>query len=161
MSVESRVKGLVHLGACRRAYWAFSFMTGLPFLISLAAFIDDPSFWEPLVVCSFILGLCFLWLGSLRIMLDDNGISYRSMTSGTICVPWSEIAKAEMKVGYKDYWDRFKPPFRLVVEPLPSSGKRRIVVNMKIFSQEDGSLLLNTLKSKLVDRFKWNERIPL
>lgn len=155
MPVAADDKQPVRLRSCKRAYWVFAFIAGVPLLLSLAVFIKNPSLWGSLVVCSGIVGLCFLWLSSFQIVLDRDTFSYRSLVGGTISVPWSEIAGVEMKVGYTGYRDQFQPPFRLIVDLRSFSSRRKIVVNMRLLSGKDVTLLLDTLRSKLSDRFKW------
>lgn len=91
------------------------------------------------VVALSLLGLMlsFVWIASFKLVVANGFISYRTLFTGTRSFVLSEIERSDLAIGYETYWDRFKPPIRLVIQPHQSTGKKPISLNLKVFSRPD------------------------
>jgi len=110
----------------------------------------QPTQWQLSAAAVFILIACFLWLRLFRIELSDGRISYRTIwrLGRTTSLAFSEIGKAEIKIGVFSYFDRFKPTVRLELRPKSSVQKPSIVINLKIFAESDVKKMFDILESK-------------
>ena len=103
-----------------------------------------------IVAWIFASTITFFWLIFYRIELSNESISYRTIwkLGRTTSLTFSEINKAEIKIGVFKYTDRFKPTVRLELKPKPGVKKLPIIINLKVFSENDMKKLLNILDSK-------------
>jgi hypothetical protein len=91
------------------------------------------------------LTLSFVWIASLKLVVANGFISYRTLFTGTRSFAVSEIERSDLAIGYETFWDRFKPPIRLVIQPQQSTGKKPISLNLKVFSKPDVLWVLKVL----------------
>ena|SRR5579872_341963 len=82
-------------------------------------------------VCIVFLGV---WLRSFRIVVQDATLYYSSLFTGTRRLGLHEIASVKNQRGARNLLGPFG---RLVIEPLPSTGKAPITINEKAFSRRD------------------------
>src|SRR5689334_10097581 len=87
----------------------------------------------------------FVWIACFKLVVANSFISYRTLFTGTRSFALSEIESCHLAVGYQKYWDRFKPPIRLVIQPQQSTGKKAISVNLKVLSNSDVLWIMKVL----------------
>ena len=139
--------------ACQNAYFTLLGISGGLLVVSLIAMLLlHSSFWQFAVVWFFVSVGIYVWLRSFKLRMTENGISIVTLFSRPNSLGWSEIEKADFRIGYKAKYgvrDSFKPPFRLVLVPRPSTGKTEIAINLKLLSRNDIAQIVETLESKL------------
>ena len=133
--------------ACASTYLVMGSFWTLMFALVLASALQGAGgAWLMVGLLGSILVLILLWVGFFRISLIGETLFYRSLWGGTRSLQLSEIKSAEIKI---DTNEKFGPPYRLILWPEPSTGKKPIVVNMKVFSRTDLTRVFDFLGSKL------------
>jgi hypothetical protein len=83
-----------------------------------------------------------------KLTIDGDAISYRTLFSGTRSLLRSEIKCARVEI--KILINRAGvPPYALILEPYPQTGRRPLNINMKFFSRPDLRILFDFLGDKL------------
>ena len=145
------------LQAGKKVYFVFGIILGAPFLVGLLALykMSSQGYFEAgllKIIALWLLGstFTFLWLRVARIELSDEAIFYRSIWrfGRIISLTFSEINKAEIKIGVFKYSDRLKPTVRLELTPKPLIKKPPIIINLKILSENDAKKIFDFLDSK-------------
>jgi hypothetical protein len=141
MQLAKPVHGRLRFRAARSAYLLLMGMASIPSWAALPYLSDRGS------AGFFMLGLgamalAFLWLWRFAIEVTQDAISYRTLWSGTRTLGFSDIRKAAVEMGAKEYEDRSRPTIRLALYTLKESGQEPIDINMKVFEREDVQLLL-------------------
>ena len=131
--------------ACASTYAIMCGFLTLMFLLVLYSH-QAKGAWQMLVMLGSILVFILLWVGSFRISVAGNTVSYRSLLGGTRSLQSSEIEKAEIKI---DRTEKFGPVYRLILWPESFALKKPIVINMKVFSKADLTRLFDFLGPKL------------
>jgi hypothetical protein len=104
-------------------------------LFWLAAFV---------VYCAAVL----FWLSRFVVVLEDSKITYRSLLGGTRYIEKSHIESATYSVGqYGSRADWFAPYHRLIITPTMSSGRKPLVINVKVFRKPDVDALFQYVRS--------------
>jgi hypothetical protein len=123
--------------ACAFTYVAFGVMFGVPLLLGLAVSVTHPGSLRAVGLLVSVLALSWGWIGCFKLVVSNKFISYRTLFTGTRSFALSEIESCDLAIGAESYWDRFKPPIRLVIRPRQSTGKKPISVNLKVLSKSD------------------------
>src|ERR1700757_4997836 len=89
----------------------FGFLTGLT---ALAAAAQRDMRWA-LLACIAAWAVSYVWLFRFRLVVSSDFLSYTSLFFGTRARRLSEIRNIKLESGIREYSDRFKPLFRLVV----------------------------------------------
>jgi hypothetical protein len=118
-------------------YVVVGVMFGVTLVLGFAAILRNPNFWSAVALNFMVLALSFVWIASFKLVVANSFISHRTLFTGTRSLALSEIESCELALGYEKYWDRFKPPIRLVIQPQQSTGKKPISVNLKVLSKSD------------------------
>lgn len=127
-------------------YVVFGLIFGVTLVPGLALIPQNPpGLLSVLALNLFGMTLSFVWIASFKLVIANAIISYRTLFTGTRSFALSEIEKCELAIGYESYWDCFKPPIRLVIQPLQSTGKKPVSVNLKVFSKPDVLLIMKVL----------------
>lgn len=138
--------------AARSAYWILGTMAGAPFTLSIVASTVHRSWLRAAVICLVAMAVSFLWLGSFKLVLTDEVITYRTFLGGTSSIRLDdihEVVRMAVRAGGLRYADRFKPPIRLVIVPRASAGERAMAVNLKVFNRREVAQLLEALDGRL------------
>lgn len=142
---------LTHLKSSPSAYFVFIAIWGIPTVIWLLTyFINGRVDWQPIAICLIGLFGSIMWLVSFELILTTDQLIYRSLFGGTVTLLLKEIKKVEILTGCFTFSDRLKPTTRLVIEPQTSSNKKPIIINVKIFSQNNISHFYSELDKALV-----------
>jgi len=132
--------------ACASTYVVFGVIFGVTLVPGLALIPKNPPGLLGVVALNFLaLALSFTWIASFKLVVANKFISYRTLFTGTRSLALSEIERCDLAIGYERYWDRFKPPIRLVIQPQQSTGKKAISVNLKVLSKPDVLWLMKVL----------------
>lgn len=108
----------------------------LPFIFGLAPQVLGGGIVpEFLVIGAFVAFFGIVWVRSFRIELTPTEFRYRSLFGRSRALAYDAIANARIQVGVREYRDRFRPNYRLVVTPR-AANERPIVVNLKVFAFE-------------------------
>lgn len=134
--------------ASRGSYAMLLSCLALPLLICLLAARKQPSMWLPASICFGAMGFVALWLRSFRVSVTEDAIIYSSLFGGRRSVRIEDIESAEIEVGNPRYWDRLKPPFRLVIRPRQGVSAPALAINLKVFDKSDIAQLLSLLRVK-------------
>ena len=129
-------------------YVVFGVIFGVMVVASIVLTFQHPSLgsvWSGTAVTLLALILSFVWIASFKLVVANSFISYRTLFTGTRSFALSEIEECEFAIGYEKYWDRYKPPLRLVIQPRQSTGKKPISVNLKVFSESDVLWIMKVL----------------
>lgn len=132
--------------ACASTYailggiWTFMLV-----LVIYSARRDSKDAWQMISVLGCILLFILLWVGSFRISILGDTISYNSLWGGTRSLHLSEIEKAQIKI---DAAEKFGAFYRLILWP-ESSALSPIVINMKVFGKPDLNRVFDFLGPKL------------
>ena len=133
--------------ACASTYaimigiWAFLFL-----LVLYSALRHANSAWPLVSMLGCVLVFVLCWVGSFRITIFANSVSYRSLLGGTRTLLLDEISKAEIKIATTE---NFGPVYRLILWPESFAEKKSIVINMKVFSKTDLNRVFDFLGPKL------------
>lgn len=88
------------------------------------------------LVVIFLVWCCFFtWLQRFNLSIRDGRIIYRTLFGGSQQVDIGTVKSAKMEFGPVRYPDRFRAPFRLVVEG--SDAGEALIINIKIFARGD------------------------
>jgi hypothetical protein len=145
------------LKAQGKVYFVFGAISGLPLLFLLWVLYKtqshgtlDAGLLKIIVAWIFASAIIFLWLMFFRIEMSDEGISYRTIwkLGRAASLTFSEIDKAEIKIGVFKYTDRFKPTVRLELKPKPGVKKLPLIINLKVFPANDLKKVFTILDSK-------------
>lgn len=140
--------------ACASAYMV---LVGVWVLLSLSflysALHGAKGTWPVVVVCACPLIYFLLWLGSFRITILESTLSYRTLFGGTLAVPLNEIEKAEIKVNAAG---KGCPVWQLILWPMPTTQKKPIIINMKVFSKADLNRVFDVLGGKLETKCRFS-----
>jgi hypothetical protein len=132
--------------ACASTYVVFGLMFGVTLVAGLALTSKSPAGLLSVVALNLLaLALSFAWIAAFKLVVANKFISYRTLFTGTRSLALSEIEGCDLALGFKRYWDRFKPPIRLVIQPQQSTGKKAISVNLKVLRRSDVLWLLKVL----------------
>ena len=136
-------------------YVVFGLMWGA-LLAGLILIPRNPGYWG--VVALSLLGftLSFAWIASLKLVIANEFMSYRTLFTGTRSFALSEIECSDLAIGYESVSEHFKPPIRLVIRPHQSTGKKPINVNLKVLNKSDIARLMKILGSQ-VEKMKVEE----
>lgn len=135
------------LRAGRSTYLVFAVMFAIPLLINLFALLNDPSWWEPVIIILLAAVVCFAWLRSFEIVVAQGRLTYASLFRRAISIQLAEIAKVNIRTGCFTYIDRFKPTTRLIIHPLSATGRSPMIINLKVFDKKQIDVLLAFLGS--------------
>ena len=133
--------------ACASTYaivvgiWTFLF---LPVLCSALRHANGAWLLASMLGCVLVFVLCCV--GSFRITILRNSVSYRSLLGGTTTLLLDEISRAEIKIATTA---KFGPVYRLNLWPESIAKKKSIVINMKVFSRTDLNRVFDFLGPKL------------
>ena len=123
--------------ASASTYVVFGLIWGVLLVPSLALLTQNAGYLSVVALSLLGLTLSFVWIASLKLVVANGFISYRTLFTGTRSFALSEIERSDLAVGYETFWDRFKPPISLVIQPQQSTGKKPISLNLKVFSKPD------------------------
>ena len=133
--------------ACASTYAIMVGTWALLFLVVLYSALRHANGAWPLVsVLGGVLLFTLCWVGSFRISIFGNSVSYRSLLAGTRTLRLTEIEKAEIKIATTE---KFGPFYKLILWPESFTQKKSIVINMKIFSKADLKRVFDFLGPKL------------
>ena len=104
-----------------------------------------------LALCCFVIGIFASWLGAYQLRLSESLIEYWSLFGGYRALITDEIQQARIRIGWFSYWDRYKPTMRLELLSACPNNKRDVIVNLKVFRQEDIDRVFDWLGPKLED----------
>ncbi len=143
---ENRIALPVRLRACLSTYFILGAICGFPTLVP-AVVVAMQGEW----IGSAFLGLCFAllfaWIASFRIVLTDDHITFVKLFGGSSSLPYGEIASARIELGWAKTADRLKGAYRLVLVPNKRAAQK-MEINIKVFSREDLTLLMQVLAIK-------------
>lgn len=106
----------------------------IPLIIWIVGFIIRRDFvLSALVVCLVIPGGFFVWLWTFRIEVQDNILTYRTLTSRKQ-IQVSEIEKSWIETGLSN---KSEGLIRLVIKPIADSGAEQFSINLKPFALDD------------------------
>lgn len=118
-------------------YVVFGLIWGVLLVPGLALLTRNAGYLSVVAFSLFGLTLSFVWIASIKLLVANWFISYRTLFTGTRSFALSEIEKSDLAIGYETFWDHLKPPIRLVIQPHQSTGKKPISLNLKVFSKPD------------------------
>lgn len=153
MQVKEDPARPLSFGATRSAYITFTVMFGGLIIFSLGvAVFGDSSFWQAAAILLVVYVFILLWLRAFRVTVTDYGVRVASLFRADKLFHWSEIASAEIRVGYSVRYgsrDALRSPFRLVILPKEGIGKSPLVINVKLLSLHDLQHLCDALEARL------------
>jgi len=91
-----------------------------------------------------------VWLSRFRVSMSGEVLSHRSLFGGTRSLRFTEIQSAEINadIEFKTQ-ERLAPLFKLILWPEPITGKKPLIINMKVFGKRDLTRVLDLLGPKL------------
>jgi hypothetical protein len=126
----------------------FGIICGSPITIAISTMRNGQSVHNSLVIALF--SLLFLlvvaWIKKFRVLIRDSMVSYTTLFGGTRELNLSDIKSARTEIGPQKLLGPF---YRLVLEPVASSGKPPLVINMKVFSKKDLQLVIAVLADRI------------
>ncbi|PWT83549.1 MAG: hypothetical protein C5B58_06380 [Acidobacteria bacterium] len=144
----------IEMRAARSTYVVFTLLPSVPQFIWIWVAITKPL--PPLELVKvfglFVSYFAFIYFFISRFLVSivQDAVTYRSLFSGTRTLRLEEIDKAKIKIGEYKRGEGFKPFYRLELIPRADSGKKPIVVNLKVFSLADVRQILAIVDSKIV-----------
>jgi hypothetical protein len=136
----------LNMQASRGTYATLLSIMALPLVICLLAARKQPSMWLPVSIWLGVMGFVALWLRCFRVIVSEDALVYSSMFGGRRSVRLQDIKSAQIEIGNERYWDRLKPPFRLVIRPRPGISAPTLAINLKVFARSDIAQLLSLLR---------------
>jgi hypothetical protein len=121
----------------------FGFLTGLT---ALAAAAQRNMRWA-LLACIAAWAVSYVWLFRFRLVVSSDSLSYTSLFCGTRVRRLTDIKNIKLESGIREYSDRFKPLFRLVVVSVRPE-ETRININLKVLAASSVRELLETLRAR-------------
>lgn len=99
--------------------------------------------WQLLV---FAVGgaLVVWWVASHRILISDRELAYGAGFGRSRRIRLDGIRSVRLEAGERTYRDRFRPLYRLVVQPY---GGRPFDIDLRMFEASDCLLLVDALQS--------------
>jgi hypothetical protein len=137
--------------ACSSTY---AILGGIPLVLDCIwldfALQGEMSAWWAVAILSITLVFAILWVSRFLISISGETLSYRSLFAGTRSLRFTEIQSAEINADIEfETHERFAPLFKLILWPEPFSGKKPLIINMKVFGRQDLTRVLDLLGPKL------------
>lgn len=123
-------------------------------IFSLALGWMELSFVKPGVTFLAAYGVVVLWLRSIKVKVDEEGVACTSIF-GSKYLRWEEIDRAEIRLWYRPKYEQdepgqaFRAPFRLVIFSKPTSAKPPVRINIKLLSRTDIQNLVERLEASV------------
>ena len=147
------------------AYLVFSILFGPISLLSLAAYYKNPdsNMWQAVLISIGILTLFLVWIAYFKIILNSDGVIYKTLFSKGFKAKFSEIKKAEIDIGMRssgnEQLGRQKGGYyRFNI--FTHSSELPFTINMKLFSKRDLAILIDAIMvtnpSVELDKFSRN-----
>ncbi len=137
--------------------FSYVVLAGPPFVFSMIftcfmAFGNESTrgVWAIALLAWAVLLAVLLLLRSFRIIIRDGILAYRFSFRGTRSIRLGEIKRAIVNVKLLTT-PVGRPPYALVIEPLPESGVKPFAINMKLLSRDDLRTLFHILGDKVLD----------
>ena len=152
-TIQIKTEAGLSIRAAGSAYVVSGVIVGLPlFGYLLLPVLGKPLLWEPICILLCAAMLALVWLRSFKVTLHDGKVAYKTLFSTTSYLEYSEIATAKIESSVSTGEGRYGATVRLVVQPVPSSGKKPLIINAKVFSREDIRHLLSKLNPEISDK---------
>jgi len=130
----------------RRSFIVFFLIFLSPLILYLfIAITKDVSAWKVVLLIAGIVLAFYFWIFLHIIDIYPNRISYYSLIGGRRTLYFNEVEWWSIRVGVFKYMDRFKPTVRFEIEPYVDTGKKPIIIAIKLFRKEDIDTVLNLL----------------
>ncbi len=126
---------ILELRASRSAYVLAGIIFGSLTLLTGLAAINDKSVRGLFILCFGCWVFSYAWLFRFRFRVSDDSFTYRSLFGGTKTCRLTEIDRIKKEMGLREYSDRFKPHWRLVIKTNPEIGRSPIYVNLRVFGR--------------------------
>ena len=144
MQLTKPVDGKLRFVAARSAYRLLIGLASFPSWVALVS-LSTPGSVSFLLLGLGAMALVFLWLRRFTIEVTRDAITYRTLSSGTRTLRFTDIRKAAVEMGNVHEGFHTRPMIRLALYPYQESGEERLDINMKVFEREDIQLLLSLL----------------
>ena len=91
--------------------------------------------------------MCFvaLWVKCYVVRILNGRLECRRFLGRPRGINLINIEAASLEVGRRGYADRFRPPFRLAIEPHKRGSEEGFDINLRVFSREDVERLIYVL----------------
>lgn len=123
----------------------FGTMAAVPLGIWIVASLRTSTVAAPVVCGVVALTSIVLMVKSYSVQVRNGILRYRSLLGGSREIRISDIESVAVEFGRRQYSDRFRPPYRLVVKPRKSAGQDGFDINFKVFSRGDIHKLLGLM----------------
>ena len=102
--------------------------------------------WWPVFLMISAVAATAIWAKTFVVIIDGDRLVYVAPLRRRRSVSVRSIQSATCEVGFSRYRDRFtRPPVRLAIHPIPSSGCKPLDVNLKPFRRGDVQRLLTAI----------------
>ena len=146
-----KVKGTYKLPYIIKAEWTaylvFSILFGPIILLLLAAYYINPdsNIWQAVLFALGTLIIFLVWISYFKVILNSNGIFYKTLFSKGFKVNFSEINKIEIDIGMhssgSEKQERQVGYYRFNI--FTHSSEVPYTINMKPFSKRDLAILVD------------------
>jgi hypothetical protein len=127
---------------------------GIGVLCLFLGLFVDRSFLKPGATFLAAYGIVVLWLRSIEVKLDGEGVVCTSIF-GSKSLLWDEIDRAELRLRYRTKYEQdepgqaFRAPFRLVIFSKLTLTKSPVRINIKLLSRTEIQKLVERLEGSL------------
>jgi hypothetical protein len=125
-------------------YVVFGAISGIFLLPSIVMLALGKYDWLLFAFSTGSVVLIMGWVACFKIVLTDDGVIYRCLFGGSRFLPYNAIKEARIDVGLSNR----KPTYALVLTADPSAHHKTLVINLKIFSRDSLSQIMNMIAYK-------------
>jgi hypothetical protein len=116
---------------------------GLPTLVGIIEALIGHRMWWYLLFFGGGGALTAWWVATHRVLICDGTLAYGAGFGRSRQTRLDEIRSVHLEAGERTYRDRFRPLYRLVVQPHVG---RRFDIDLRMFDKSDALLLLDVLQ---------------